>query len=136
MKISELLKLYPNEELTKQKGDPELRYNVYSPILKDLVGKKVIYRERYTCIIRIQNVEINHEYFEAKAVFLNLVTEKHRLVPLSEWIFGAAWWILHISGNHLVPYSSWALWIDDDIVKEVEKLILEKRFDEAWGLLD
>jgi hypothetical protein len=116
--------------------DHEFKYKVFSPIFKNLEGKKAIYHERYPRIIKIQDVVITPEHFEATAVFQTLIEGRGRYVPIEKWIFGASWYALHISGKKLVPYCTWLLWIDDDIVEEVERLTLEKKFDEAIGLLD
>ena len=136
MKLSELEKQYPNGELTSPMGDPLLRHNLFSPIMKNMLGKKAVYHERYPSIITIQDIEISPNHFKAKAVFQRLVDKETSYPIFKEWTFGAAWRILHISGNKLAPYSSWLLWIDEDIVQQVEKLVLGKRHEEARDLLD
>ncbi len=56
MSLEELNLKYTNDELRRIPGDALLRFNILSPILMDLHESKVVYRERFVCVVsrRIQ----------------------------------------------------------------------------------
>jgi hypothetical protein len=137
MKLSELKLKYPNGELSSQEGDLELRYREFAPILKNLEGKKAVYHERYSRIITIQEILILPTYFKATATLDTIIEGTGRVIrEIKKWEFGSNFSLLKISKNSFTPYAGmWELWIDEDIVAEVERLTIEKNFKEAIKLL-
>ena len=136
MTIQELGEKYKNE-LSYNVGIHELRYNLLSPLFQNLYESKVIYHERFTCIIQLSDIIISPEEFQAKVQRLSLINPgPNRNNPIPEsWFISVVWAYLSLSGNHLTAYSSWAIWPDPLFVERVEKLVLEKKYKEAISLL-
>ena len=65
MNISELNKQYTKEELTSFPGDNKFRFEIFSPLFRDLFENKVVYHERFTGLVILEDVNISAELFEA-----------------------------------------------------------------------
>lgn len=138
MTIEELNKKYVNNELSLGSGNKELRYQALSPLFKNLNDNKVVYHERFTCIIRLEDIQLTPEHFKATA-HLHLLIDSgvfKRLTspPPKTWTIGANWAYLKLKGDRLSVYSGWLMWTDPVLVEKVEKLVLEQKFEEAYNL--
>ena len=137
MSIKELNVKYINGELSKQHGNSELKRNEFSPLFANLYEHKVVYHERFTCIVKLDQIELLPDRFEAIAIPHLLIEKGNRmdtLYPKKPWKFGASWDFLRLDGDVLSPYSSWLLWIDPFLVKQVEELTLGRKFKQALSL--
>ena len=134
MTISELNGKYTWAELGAMPGDITLRFQLLSPLFRNLYDNKVVYHERFTCIIKLEDIQISPERFSATAVrHLVIRPFMHFEVP-ERWEIGARWDFLGLSTDLLSVYSSWLMWPDPELVKRVEQLVLDNKFDEAIGL--
>lgn len=130
---------YNSHELTYSPGDNQLRYEAFAPLFERLFENKVVYRERFIGIIKLEEITITPERFEAKAIPTVLIetrSSSDKFFFRSEWKFSAVWKHIALNGNHLSSSFSWAIWPEADTVKKVEELALSKRFDDAYKLLD
>lgn len=137
MSIKELNEMYNKGELSKQHGNSELKRKEFSTLFANLYENKVVYHERFTCIVKLDQIELLPDRFEAIAIPHLLIEKGNRmdtLYPKKPWKFGASWDFLRLDGDVLLPYSSWLLWIDPDLVKQVEELTLGRKFKEALAL--
>ncbi len=139
MSISQLNAKYTNGELTSTIGDKHLRYEALSPLFLNLYENKVVYHERVTIIIRLENIVLTPDWFKATAVFLKLSqlssNRFHLMTPGDSWSIGASWAYLTLdSKGCLHPYSSWLMWVDPELVKKVEELVDQNNFKEARKL--
>ena len=127
-----------NEEdkLAHVLGENKPKLEKIAPIFNNLFENKVVYHERFTCIVKLENIKILPNFFEATAIpYLKIEKERpDRFYPTKSWEFGSRWSILNIRDNVLSGYGSWVMWYDPDLVRTVEQLVLEKRFKEALEL--
>lgn len=136
MTIDELNEKY-QKELSWTEGDQELRYNLLSPLFKNLYENKVVYHERITCIVQLSDIIISPERFWAKAQRILLIspgTYENRPIP-EVWNVGAVWAYLTLNGNRLSAYGSWVIWPDPAFVQKVEKLVQENKLTEAYSFV-
>lgn len=137
MNIKELNARYTNQELSSPTGDAELRRKEFSPLLLNLYENKVVYHERFTCLVKLEQIKLLPDGFTATAIPLLLI-EENKLVdkhyPKKPWEIGASWKYLQLSQNALIILTLWQMWCDPDLVKQVEELTIEKKFKEALGL--
>ena len=139
MNISELCEKYTHGELTSMPGDKQLRYEALSPLFNNLYENKVIYHERVTSIIRLENIVLTPDKFEATAIRLKLFepisNSFKRFASLNSWTIGANWAYLTLDKKGcLCPYSGWLMWIEPELVKKVEELTNKSNFEEARNL--
>ncbi|MEI7594149.1 MAG: hypothetical protein WCK02_00255 [Bacteroidota bacterium] len=139
--ITELRNKYQNDELTSSEGDRELRYHAFSPLFKNLYENKLIYREtRYhRAIVKLENIEITTEHFSARAIpYLTIEDprrEEFKRFPENGWNFYATWESIHLRRNALNTYSCWTIWVEPEFVEKIERLLLDKDFENAWRLI-
>ena len=137
MTIPELRKKYTNGELTSTRGDQEFRYLALSPLLTNLYEKKVVCHDRFTSIIRLDDLEITPIQFQATAVRHLLIDSgafRRKRLPPEKWVLSANWAYLRLAGSSLCVYSGWIMWTDPEMVKKVEQLVLEEKFKEALAI--
>ncbi|MEI6138553.1 MAG: hypothetical protein WCP85_04790 [Mariniphaga sp.] len=137
MNIFELNQKYKNGELSGQTGDPELRRQEFSQLFMNLYENKVVYHERITRIIKLDKIELLPDRFNAIAIPYLLIEKGNRLDESyrhKSFELGASWKYLRLDGIVLSPYSSWLMWCDPNLVKQVEMLVLEKNFKKALDL--
>ncbi len=139
MKIEELHAKYTSAELASFYGNAELCYKLFSPLLHNLHEDKIIYRERFVCIIKLENLIITPERLYAKAIpYLQILQfkESDQYLPNKPWTFGTTWDNIKLIENGLcAPYVTWCIWCEPDLVKEAEGLTLKKEFHKAIELL-
>lgn len=130
---------YSEEELCSTKGYGKLRYEIFSPLFTSLYQNKVVYKEKYTCIITIENIKITPVNFEAIANTLILIPGSKSFDKYFEvghkWSFGANWSNIRLIGTHLASYIPWMIWCDPHTVKKIENLALNNRMEEAADIL-
>ena len=138
MNITELNKKYTEEELTSFPGDNKFRFEVFSPLFNNLFEKKVVYHERFTGIVILDEINISPKMFEAIAIPYLIIEKGSRLdkfYPQKAWKFGSIWSHIRLIDNCLNSlYGDWNIWCDPEIVEKVEKLVLEKNYKEALNL--
>ena len=134
MNISEINQKYTSGDLASCPGDGQFRYEVFSPLFNNLFENKVVYHERFTCIVKLEDIEITPDWFSAKAIPYLLIEKGNRMdrfFPKKPWNIFAKWSFLRLINTCLTPYSSWLMWADPEIV---EKLVLQKNYKEALNL--
>lgn len=114
-------------------------YERYSLKFNNLYDNKVIYHERFSCIIKLENLIINKDRFEATAIpFLQIINGSKRLdkaYPNKSWEFGGIWKMIKKEKSCLYsPYGGWSIWFESELVKNVENLVLEGNYIEALKL--
>jgi len=139
MTIPELKSNHSVSDLSSFPGDKQLRYDLFSPLLKNLFENKVVYHERFTGIIKLEDVVITPERFEATAIPYLLIEKSERLDRIffrsPKWAFGSQWQYMRLIGDSInVPYANWSIWCEPYIVKKVEELTVKKMFREALNL--
>ncbi len=126
------------------------KYQKYAHIFENLYQNKIVYHERYTRIVRLENLEVTDEYFEAKAIQEKVILTAYQksqyrkfntlekiLNQHKEWTFRGNWGVAIISENPLSisqPYASFKIWTEPDLVMYIEKLI-EYGDDDALEIL-
>lgn len=138
MTIKELRSNYA-EELALFPGEGKLRYELLSPVLRNLHESKVVYYEKFIGIVRLEDIKITSEEFLAIANSYLLIERHSRFDPyffkIKKWKFGAKWKYMRLLGSSInVPYANWTIWCDPDTVKAVEELTLKKMYPEALNL--
>ena len=140
MTIEELKLKYSWEELSSMPGDAKLRYEIFSPFLKNLHENKMVYRESIIGIIKVEEMKITPDRFSAKAIpYLCLETGSRFdefFFRQKSWDFGAKWDFVRLLDNGFGTYGMWKIWCDPSIVKQTEELILKKNFEEAYNFLE
>jgi hypothetical protein len=135
MTLEELELKYSWGELAKIPGDGDLRFQLFSPILKDLYENKIVYYERFMCVAILDDVKITPVEFKAKAIpYLKIERAGSRLpfYPEKPWTFGAKWSYMSLSNGHFSTYGGmWQFWTDKELVKTVEDLVRKKEFETA-----
>ena len=137
MNLAQLNQQYPNGELTSVPGDPNFRYEVLAPLFNNLYENKVIFHERATVVLKLEDIKITPDKFEAKAIRQLLIGTENRInkvLPPKIFPVGSNWAYLKLIGNVLMPYSGWLMWVDPELVKKVEELTLEMKFTDALNL--
>jgi hypothetical protein len=128
--IESLRSKYSREDLNSLPGDHDLRFKIFSPIFANLHENKIVYQERFLALVRLENIDISSEGFEATAVPYRLiergVPELDSRFPDHKWEFGATWSHMTLAGNSIrAPYANWNAWCDPSLVKAVEELMEE-----------
>lgn len=134
LNISELNAEYKSG-LTEIPGDREFRYKVLSPLFEKLYENKVVYYERFVCIAKLENIKITPERIHAIAVPQLLIKKGYGVNKIPDkWDFSAPWEVITLAKNAMTFYSGLSIWCDPVTVEKVEKLALERKFEEALNL--
>lgn len=92
MTLKALLENYPDKKLTYNHGDPVFRRSVWEPFFQNLHENKVIYRERFVCLARLDDLETDESGVRALVVPLNYFYTREGLrLPPKPWRFGGSW---------------------------------------------
>jgi hypothetical protein len=137
MTLSELHQKYDSEKLASLPGDQEFRYYAFSPFFRNLEGKKAIIHDRFTALVRLENIVITQKMFEATVHLEHTIKDnlRKRYKPIPQkWEIGANWAFMGLVEQHFFVYSGWSLWPETELVAMIEKLIAEKNFTEAYTL--
>ena len=141
MTTKELLEKYPDGKFNYSSGDEEFRHKVFSPLFENLYENKLIYHEngKYW-LIRAENIEITLERFSATAVPIKFLFTNREMPDLSKyerWTFGLTWKHMML-GDWLSFHSSYAnitLFLDKELIEQIEMLMDENRFDEMHNVI-
>lgn len=112
MNIAEINQKYPNNELASFPGDEELKRELFAPLLNNLFENKIVYHERFTCIGRVDELELLPDMFNAKVTALHLIKKGNKMdyfMPQHPWTFGASWSYLRLINTSLAGYGSWLI---------------------------
>jgi hypothetical protein len=138
MNFNDLRKTYTSEELSYFPGDNDLRFRAFSPLIDDLFESKVVYYEKFICLVRLEDIQITPEFLGATAVpYLRIErTGSFRpRSPVEPWTFKGSWSRMCLVNNSLnVPYAGWTIWPEAERVKAVESLIRNHDYEEALRL--
>lgn len=142
MTISELHEKYSVKELSAIPGDGELRKEIFPPLFDNLFENKVIYHERVTFVAKLEDIKFLSEGFQATVVpYLHIKKNSHsdkiylRRPQRESWEIFAKWDHFALDENVLHPYGgAWLMWCEPELVKQVEKLVLEEKYQEALDL--
>lgn len=128
-----------NKTTNKNIKDLDSVINKLSNIIMGLQKKKVVYHEVTTVIARIDKVIISPDGFEAKATKLATIPNPYgkRDIPFpNKWYFGAIWDIITLENDTIHANNiNWTIWTDQNLIKEVEKLLLLNKTDKIHKLL-
>ena len=138
MRLNDLLAKYPGPALQASNGDAAFRRSVWTPFFENLHENKVVYRERFICLAKIQNLTITDIGVGGVIVSLKYlyVPGYIRGVPLESWGFGGAW--AHMTqgaGTLGCKYSGWTIWPEAERVQAVETLLSRDDTEGALELL-
>jgi hypothetical protein len=138
MTFRDLRSKYTRDELSYFPGDAALRFDAFSPILSDLYEDKVVYCERFVCVVSLRNIEISAKRFKATCVPILPIERTgsfRRTAPEEEWDFSAPWDWMTLANNSInVPYAGWTIWPEKDRVREVIRLARAGDFEGALAL--
>ena len=123
MTLKELLEKHP--ELRINQGDPVFRRSVWGPFFENLHETKVIYRERFICLARIDDLQITEGGVGGTDVPLRyLFTYPELRTPEEPWHFGGSWaYMRQGQGTLSQPYAGWTIWPEPTLVRAVEYLV-------------
>jgi len=135
MTLKELQKKHP--ELRNNYGDPVFRRSVWAPFFENLHESKVIYREKFICFARIDDMKIDERGVRGTIVpLVFLRTFPHRITPSRSWRFGGSWENMWQGDRTLgQPYASWTIWPELKLIRAVEKLLAKDDVGGAMKLL-
>jgi hypothetical protein len=127
MTFKEIRKAFPLKELSSLPGDPTLRHKAFLPVLADLYESKIVYREKFVCVVSLGQLEIDSKGIRGHCtpetmIFKSFLDEFSE--PLSEgWHFGGGWEGIRLLGNALnAPYCGWTIWPEKNRVRRVIEL--------------
>jgi hypothetical protein len=144
MTLKEFKKKYSGKDFNSFPGDSEIRYKAFAPMFENLYEGKMIYQERGVgMLVRVENLAITSTGFRIDADVICIIYDRHNSCPEIKRIdFSASWsWMLidyrYNNVFFAVPYVSFCIWMEEHIIKYVEKLITENKTDEIhkvmWG---
>ena len=141
MTLQEIKSKYTWHELSSIPGDSKLRHSLYSPLFNNLHEQKVVYRERFIGIMKLEDITITPERFEAKAIPFLLLERgagfDQYFFQQKHWTFGAIWSHIALSGDAIgSTYANWWIWTNPELVKAVEDHIIAKEFEKAEEILE
>ena len=113
---------------------------------ENLFEGKVIYREKFIAVVRLENVEIiSSTYLCATAIpllditapesFAALVRERGKQMPTEPWSFRGGEWVRTEGKSICCPYGGWTIWAEPDLVRAVELLACAGLKEQAVKLL-
>jgi hypothetical protein len=142
MIYKELKAKYPDGDFGHFPGNNEFRHKAFAPLFENLYENKMIYHERGVGrLIQVKDLEITPEKFRATAFPLCIIYDNYQrggaYRELEEWKFGATWdWMMFGDGTSFhVPYANFTIWLEEECIKRVEKLIAENRLDETYNVV-
>lgn len=145
MTIKELKDKHSQDELFSKEFDSELRQEIFTRIFQKLFEDKVVIHNRFTCIARIEKIEILPESFSAFIIpetFIRTDTpsDKRQEIVFEKlkrgWEISCKWEYMTILGNSLCSsaYANWLIWVDPQTVELTEKLTKQGQNKEALKL--
>ena len=138
--IKELYQKYDIDDLVSDPGNASLKYKLFTPFFNNLYQNKIIYQEKFICLVTLGDIVITPEKFEATAKAILTIRGSDffdkNLSTGREWKFGAYWEAIRLIDTSLcVNYAHWRIWCDGDTVRMAEYLVLNNQIPEAIKLL-
>lgn len=137
--VKAMQKKYANEP----KNNDE--YKKYGHYFNNLYDNKIIYHERYTMIVRLEDLEVTEDYFKATAIRERFIMEnpirRERVMNsnlFSKWTFRGSWQDATYSENPFrigQPYATFVVWTEPEVVKYIEQLVEKGDFKEIRNIL-
>lgn len=138
MTFDELRKKYTDNELSYFPGDANLRREAFTPVLTDLYENKIVYYEKFICVVALSEIELTEDGFRAKCTpEIPIMREGYPgpSSPTEQWKFGGKWdWMRLINNSINVPYAGWSIWPEKERVRQVIELASRGDFDGALRL--
>lgn len=145
MTILEIKKKYSHSDLFSGNINFDLRHKIFSSLFDNLFESKVVIHDRFTCIAKIERFEILPEYFTVFIVPQTFIptgtpSDKRMLRAFERlqrgWEASCKWEHMSFADDCLCssPYACWLMWIDSELVKKVESLVSDNKFDDALNL--
>jgi hypothetical protein len=139
---TDLREKYPDGDFTRFPGDQGFRYKAFAPLFENLYENNMLYHEHAVgWLIQVEELEITPEKFEATACPLCIIYDNHRrggtYRELKKWKFGARWdWMMFGYGvSFHVPYAAFTIFLEEERIKRIEKLVAENRLDETYNVV-
>lgn len=142
MTFDEINAKFTSEDLRQIPGNGELRFNSLLPILTSLYQDKVIYRERFICVVSLRDIELSPKVFGATCTPVHPIEFKwpgdfQPQTPSGEWHFRGTWDLIGIRKNSIGSvWSGWTIWPENELVKEVIGLASKGEFESVLELLN
>ena len=113
-----------------------MRYYLLAPLFQNLYQNKIVYHERFTALVQLSNISLTPDMFTAHAELISAIRtlRTQRRPVVQTWGISANWAYLTLHKGCLIPYSSWLIWPDPELVKRAEELINTNNLDVAWNL--
>lgn len=145
MSILELKEQYSHIELFSQNIDFDFRHKIFKSLFDNLFENKVVIHDRFTCIAKIERVEILPDYFTVFVIPQTLIptgtpSDKRKERAFEKlkrgWEASCRWEHMSFVEDCLCssPYACWLMWIDSELVRKVDSLVSDNKFDEALNL--
>ncbi|MEZ4908984.1 MAG: hypothetical protein R2771_15400 [Saprospiraceae bacterium] len=105
---------------------------------QNLYEDKVIYYERNLVIADLESIVITEDYFSAIVNPLILIPRGNKFdkyfVKNKKFSIHCRWEQCKYIGTALASYHVWMIWTEPELVKKLEQLVFENRFEEALAL--
>ena len=145
MTIRELKEKYSHNELFSTTFNSEFRQEIFTNVFQNLFENKVIIHDRFTCIARIDRIEILPEIFSAFIIpetFIRTDTPSDKRQEKAYerlrrgWEISCKWEYMSFLGNSLCSsaYANWLIWVDSETVELTEKLTKQGQNKKALEL--
>jgi hypothetical protein len=120
---------------TTQSTDKTIKDSLWKHISGGLHQDKVIYREGFIGIVRLESVRISDGGFSATAVpIVEIETYGCYHMPREPWNFSAPWEVIwEQSGRFGARYVGWSFYPAANLVRAVEYLLEQ---DDIYGVLE
>ena len=145
MTINELTKYNSLNNVFSKSTDPVFRQKLFNDVFNNLFESKVVIHDRFTCVAKIDKIEILLESFFAFIVpqtFIRTDTPSDKRQEkvyerLNQgWEISCKWEYMSFLGNSLCSsaYANWLIWADPQTVELTEKLTKQGQNKEALKL--
>lgn len=118
-----------------QTTDKTIKDSLWKHISRGLHQDKVIYREGFIGIVRLESIRLTDGGFSATAVpIVQIETDGCYHMPLEPWGFSASWELIwEQNGRFGARYVGWSFYPAANLVRAVEHLLEQ---DDAYGALE
>jgi hypothetical protein len=124
---------------TTQSTDKTIKDSLWEHISSGLHEEKVIYREGFAGLVRLEGIRVTDGGFGATAVpIAQIETEGCYHMPREPWVFSAPWEVIwEQRGRFGARYAGWSFWPAANLVRSFEYLLLRQGDHEgALELID
>jgi hypothetical protein len=139
--FADLCRTFTDRELSSLPGDRQQRHGAFRPFLANLDGGRLVYHERFTALVDVVTMSLTQAGFEFEVRSLATIRRWDRGVmrPVPDrWRFGNTWEFCTLSpdrralDNHPTGFR---LWVEPDLVRQVEELVAAGEVMAADALL-